>query len=235
MSTDRDKIRRRIRSRRRMSLIVVGSLAGCAVLALAILLIVSGMIPIQGDFDVYLTGPGIQKLSAGSPVAMGLQEVGHIKRIENREGVPVAHVVIQREIAEQLPQDSKFAVESFNEWIPGNLGVRVYKPSTPGSSSPIEDESTFETNNEILPPDLPPKFYLLVVVGLLAIAVVLGLACAIYKTIKNLFSAAIILAIGAAILLAVYIHLNGSITAPDPPFQMNPTQIYESVTPGELT
>lgn len=165
---------------------------------------VSGCFAGIGDLDVYLRGPGVTELHPGGWVVIGCQQVGRVAGFEVREGEQVAHLGIEGRYRSQIPSRSRFEVCSLNVWWPGRVGVRISAPEDSAPNVPVPDGALVQTCNTVLPVDIPPRFYLLVV--LMAVALVLLVLVG-----RALRSVATIVS-GIAIIVAVVVHLSGLIS-----------------------
>jgi hypothetical protein len=160
---------------------------------------------LAGNVHVDLHGAGVAELQPGARVVMGSIPVGEVVGREIRDGVPVAEVAVHGRHARQIPQSSRFEVDSLNQWMPGNLGVRIRGPKRPSDEPPLADGAEIETVDRALPPAVPERFYLLVGLSVAAVLVLALLA-------RFLRSLAILL-VGIAVLAAVLVYLSGTIAA----------------------
>ncbi len=160
----------------------------------------------MSGLDVFVRGHGVSELQPGARVVLDSQEVGRVIGSEIRGGQRFAHVRIDGKYARQIPRESQFEVDSLNEWMPGNLGIRLRCPTSPTSSDVLGTGTEVDAVERILPPAIPPRFYLLV--GACCVVVVLLIALA------RLVRAGLIIVVGIAVIVAVLAHLNGMITVP---------------------
>lgn len=195
---------------------IVAAIAGVATILVILGIVIGRVIEARQNVDVYLHGPGVVDLPEGALVATGVQPVGEVRSKEDRDGKLTAHLVINREYARQIPQGSSFRVESLNKWMPGRLGVRVYAETSPPGAEPIADGAVVQASSHFLPPQIPPRFYLLILGAMLLIAFTIAVAAALYKMF-NRVSMFVALAIGMLVLIAAYLYFGGQIAAPDPP------------------
>ncbi len=212
--------RQRVLARRRRTAILAGAvlvvvLAGVIVLGF----VTAYLVDATGNVNVYLFGSGVDKLAEGAVVAMDVLPVGSVREVGPRDGKLAAQLAIRRAYAEQIPQRaSRFRVESLNEWTPGNLGVRVYVSEDVAGAQPIRDGDFVEAENQFLPPIIPPKFYLLVFLGLLMIAVVIAIAMVAYKWVSRLVTLIVVVA-GILLLVLGYQYFDNKITPPQAPVE----------------
>ena len=171
---------------------------------------VRGFGSIRGDVAIRLQGQGVDQLQAGALVVVGTQKVGKVARIEIRNSAPIADLEIERKQAVRIPGSSRFAVESLNDWIPGNVGVRIYRPETTGSDEPIVDGALVRTPDRFLPLEIPPKFYLLIAASVAIIVIII----VIVGLLRNWIRGGILILVTAIVLIAAYSYLNGLISPP---------------------
>lgn len=178
----------------------------------------AGLLGLTGDVDVYLQGNYVDQLDEGAPVAVGTIPIGRVTEVSLREGRPTARLQLDRQHTAGISADSRFSVESLNDWMPGNVGVRVYPPAQPGDAPQIKQGASVEAiNHAFAPPHVPPKFFLLVGLGLVVLIVVGVLAVVLYRWVSAL-STLIAVALGIAILLFGYLYFQNNITSPQPPW-----------------
>ena len=185
------------------------ALAACALLA--VLWQVVRRLPggrSSHDVHVVLHGDGVSELGLGDRVVLGSVQVGEVEEATVRDGAVLAELRIDGEYAEEIPESSRFEVDSLNQWVPGNLGVRI-RPGRAQTDAPsLVDGAKIEAAKRTLPPTVPERFYLLVALGVGAI-VVLVICARVLRSI-----AWMVIVAGALILLAVFLHLGGTIVGP---------------------
>jgi hypothetical protein len=157
------------------------------------------------DLRVSVQGCGVPMLSNGARVVLGTRQIGEVERVDDDHGEKLARLRIDHRHAEQLPANAEFEVDSLNEWLPGNVGIRVR--SRAGSEGPRLAEGAGVTAvDRILPPVVPWKFYPLVGACLLAVMVLYRLAVRLEKILVFL--------IGVAVIVAGLMYLNGVVSPP---------------------
>lgn len=171
---------------------------------------VRGLGSMRGDVSVRLQGQGVDQLKAGALVVVGTQPVGKVARIEILDSAPLAALEIERKQADRIPASSRFAVESLNDWIPGNIGVRISPPATSGGDKPIQDGALIHTPDRFLPLEIPPKFYLLIGAFVVIVAVII----VIVGLLRDWIRGSILILFTGIALFVVYRYLNGIISAP---------------------
>ncbi|MFC1596999.1 hypothetical protein ACFL5Q_03540 [Planctomycetota bacterium] len=217
--------RQRIIARRRRALIVALTVAASGLAVIVVLgFVATRVIHARENVDVYMFGSGVDHLEEGAVVAMGVEPIGRVCDVRIRDGEHEAHLAIKREYAEQIPSTSEFQVESLNHWMPGNLGVRV-DPRGPTSAEPIRDDDRVQASNNFLPPEIPPKFYILLLGAALVVGATIALALFLYKLVSKI-AMLVVLAIGLLFLIAAYQHFNGQITAPETPAEWRQAGVF---------
>lgn len=162
-----------------------------------------GFARFQSDYHVRLHGPGVDHLEVGAPVALGIQRIGQVTSVETHEGRITADLTIRRTHAMELPTETVFMVASLNDWLPGNVGVRVFVPETGHSFERLADGSLIHTPEQLLPIEIPPRFYLLIAVAVGLIIVVLVIAGLLRDWIRGVVMVLITLAIIAVAFLCL--------------------------------
>ena len=217
--------RKRIMARRRRALIVALTVAASGLAVIVVLgFVAARVIHARENVDVYMIGSGVDHLEEGAVVAMGMEPIGRVCDVGIRDGEHEAHLEIKREYAEQIPSTSQFGVESLNHWMPGNLGVRV-DPRGATSAEPIREDDRVRASNKFLPPEIPPRFYLLLLGAAFVIAGTIALALFLYKLVSKI-AMLIALAVGLLILVAAYQYFNGQITAPETPVEWRQAGVF---------
>ena len=173
-----------------------------AVVIAAVLWIMS-ILPFAGRVEIHLQGPGVEALDEGALVVLGRQEIGRVSDVVLREGQPTARLLIDGDVARELPRDSSFTVASLNQWLPGNLGV-VVKPTTQSrTSQSMQHGAVYRTDSSPLPRSLPMGFYWLAAAG----AVVLIVATIFARILKTWLLLLAALAGVVAVLSYLNIHI----------------------------
>jgi hypothetical protein len=170
--------------------------------------LVSGGSPLHGDLKVHLHGPNVDRLNVGVPVVLGTQRVGQVIRVASLDGRLVADLQLERAYAVQLPVDSQFSVESLNDWLPGNIGVRVHLPEAKTPFAPLRDGATIQAAELVLLAEVPPRFGILV----LAAIVVLIVAIVIAGLLRDWIRRAITMLVAVAIIWGAYLYFSGVIS-----------------------
>jgi len=180
-------------------------LVGFSIVAVvvAVALWIMSILPFTGRVEIHLQGPGVDALAEGAPVVLGRQEIGRVKEVALQEGRPTARLLIDGDVARELPGDSSFTVASLNQWLPGNLGV-VVKPTTQSrSSQSLQHGAIYRTDSSPLPRSLPRGFYWLAAAG----AVVLIVATIFARILKTWLLLLAALAGVVAVLSYLNIHI----------------------------
>jgi len=94
-------------------------------------------------------------------------------------------------------------VDSLNDWLPGNVGVRVF-PTATDTHPPMVDGSRVQTSARALPPWVPAGFYIV----LAGIVVVLAGVVVVAWLMRRV----IVLVVAAAVIAGVIVYLNGIIS-----------------------
>ena len=82
------------------------------------------------DVRIELQGSGVSILKPGAGVIFGSTEVGQVEKVAESAGGSLAVVRLNKDFVATIPQASQFEVDSLNDWLPGNVGVRVFPAST---------------------------------------------------------------------------------------------------------
>jgi hypothetical protein len=221
MPEEERPLRRKVRARRRKSLVIAAATA-IAVLAAVVVLGFVGTrwVESRENLHVYLRGSGVEHLNAGDRIAIDVMEVGQIHAVDRNQGIVTAHLVIKRSRAGEIPNTSVFQVEPLNRWVPGNVGVRIYPSNANGHTEPIRDQMVLQASDRYLPPEIPAGFIYLAAGGLLAMAVAAGVAVAVYRLVSKLATLFVVVIAGLILFLA-YWYFSMQITAPDPPDEVS--------------
>lgn len=161
---------------------------------------------VSRDIHVYLRGCGVEELQPGHRVVIGTVPVGEVMGIDLRDGVQMAELRLDGKYVGQVAAGSRFEVDSLNQWMPGNLGIRVYPTGQKEGVQPLENRAVIQAVPRTLPPAIPKRFYAVVAVSVVAIALLLAIAKALQRWL--------ILLIGLAIMAAGLIYLSRMVTLP---------------------
>jgi len=162
----------------------------------------------SGDVHVVLCGDGVSELRPGDRVVLGSVQVGEVEQTSLRDGEVLAELRIDGKHAAEIPESSRFEVDSLNQWVPGNLGVRIRSDPARADRPSLVDGAEIEAAKRTLPPTVPERFYPLVALGVGAI-VVLVICARVLRSI-----AWMVIVAGVLILLAALVHLGGTIVGP---------------------
>lgn len=186
----------------------------------------------RGELDIYLYGKGVDCLEEGAMIVLDIQPVGQVRAIEMQGTRQTAHLVIDQEMSTQIRAGSIFRVESLNDWMPGNVGVRVYAPKDSAQSPPVEDDTVVQASDMFLPPEIPPKFYLLVVGALVVVSVTVALGVAAYRVFHQIGMAIGVFLIGLLVLSIAYQYFSGRISVPGLPTDLIPVSTAPPDSPS---
>lgn len=182
--------------------------AGLTVPVMLVCWLAAGGSPLQSDLKVQLHGPNVDRLDVGVPVVLGTQRIGQVTRVASLDGRLVADLQLERAYAAQLPADSQFSVESLNDWLPGNIGVRIHLPEVKTPFAPLRDGATIRASELVLLAEVPPRFGILVLAGI----VVLIVAIVISGLLRDWLRRAITMLVAVAILWGAYLYFSGVIS-----------------------
>jgi len=207
--------RDRVIARRRWSLTIAAIVAVVgSILFLSFGVLAGRWIESRENLHLSLHGAGVDRLQPGDRVVVAVEPVGHVQEVRADGNRAEARLVLKRRQAERIPWESEFRVESLNDWMPGNLGVRIRVPESRGGLEPLRDGAALRATDSFLPPEIPVRFYYLIGAAMLVVAITAGLALAIYRAVCKLTAALIVVAAGALVLVAGYYYFSTLITEP---------------------
>lgn len=157
------------------------------------------------DVRIELHGPGVGQLKPGALVVLGSTEVGQVERVGELGGEATALMRVDKDFVSQISRTSRFEVDSLNDWLPGNVGVRVY-PDMAEIDSPLVDGARVRTSPRTTPPWAPWGFYVLVATTVLLLAGAMVVAWLMRRVI--------VLIVFAGIMAGIILYLNGIISPP---------------------
>lgn len=157
------------------------------------------------DVRVELLGSGVGLLKPGARVVLGSTEVGQVEQVGESGGEATALVRVEKDFVSQISQSSGFEVDSLNDWLPGNVGVRV-RPALSETRSPLVDGTRVRVAPRALPPWAPWGFYVVIAASVVVLAGVVVVAWMMRR--------AILLIVFAAIFAGIMLYLNGIISPP---------------------
>ncbi len=174
--------------------------------------VIRGITAIAGNDTIYIVGPYVDHLSEETSVVLDNDIVGRVKKVKFQNGRIAATLRIDRKVLRKLPSDSVFRIISLNKWMPGNLGVRIVIPqSSSGSFKPIESGATITVGNTVLPPLIPPRFWL-VVAACFAILIIILVCSKLLKTIFTFIKLIHGFAVAAIAIIILITYLNNMIS-----------------------
>ena len=156
--------------------------------------------------SIYLRGSGVSELEIRDRVVLGTVQIGEVVEKGVWQGKPIVKLWIDRRYAGQLDVNSQFEVDSLNQWMPGNHGVRIRATEVSGQHPFLADDSVITARERTLPSGIPENFYLVVGVSCVALAVVIAVA----RILRSL----LLLLIGVLTLIAVIIFLARAVNLP---------------------
>jgi len=157
----------------------VAALAGIALAVWLTTRLLTGAI--LGDGTIYLTGPNVEHLSENARVVVGKRVIGSVTNIGLRDGQYAATLSIERAAMRELSSDAEFEVASLNDWMPGNIGVRI-RPNSANAAERLANGDRMIAKSSVLPPVIPQKFWL-VVAGCALIVVLMAVAAKALQTV----------------------------------------------------
>lgn len=205
---------------RRQSQVKLFQLAGLLVLAGLLLWGSIQWLTSDADDLIRLTGSNVSELEKDAAVMLDGVQVGKVVSVGLDGGEATAMLTIDGQYVDQIPKGSRFEVDSLNNWLPGNVGVKVVPPAEKrlalGTDSQkhanqlsdiAENYRSERAVERVLPAKTPPGTFIAIAIMLLASAIFFGLVLNVARTawFWNML-------IAATILVVVYFVASGRLT-----------------------
>lgn len=171
---------------------------------------------------IALRGSDVAQLAPDAAVVMDGIRVGSVDKVRLENGQAVADLLIDKEVAEQIPARSRFKVETLNEVMPGNVGVKISSSQSPAAvARPMDAEPALGgrslsqvrealADESVLPASTPTGMYLLIGAAILVGSVALGIT---WKVARSAWMGYLLSAV--AIGAIIYLFWNGTLKLDD--------------------
>lgn len=155
------------------------------------------------DAPIMLRGARVGQLQPGAAVVLEDVQVGIVEAVSIEDGRPVAKLKLKDGMGREIPDDSRFVVESLNAMLPGNIGVRILPTDATTDSSvqaaqvpdELRDDAAADlggrsvkhvqdafADDSVLPASTPKGMYLVIGVAVLVAAVGFGVSWKVATT-----------------------------------------------------